>query len=233
MYDPTNRTSRRDLALTIEGKLASCGFAQTAIRGAKEIVYARAVDGAESIRVLVYTTVDSRDGLARSCGKDAIRVCAVYKARDGRERGIASADKRVNRVGEIDAIVGRMYDRMREVYAAARRSERCSCGAPKFTSKAGNAVCADLCWLSEAEVNRPAPRRRSRRGHRYGRRAPAATPAPTTQAWTGEEGMDEGDNGPTPGSWAATARMMAGSNPSAEEGEFWDRWKDEMKERDC
>ena len=224
MYDPTNRTSRRDLALTIEEKLASCGFAQTAIRGAKEIVYARPVDGAESIRVLVYTTVDSRDGLARSCGKDAIRVCAVYKARDGRERGIASADKRVNRVGEIDAIVGRMYDRMREVYAAARGSERCSCGAPKFTSKAGNAVCADLCWLSEAEVNRPAPRRRSRRGRRYGRRTHAATPARTT------EGMG---NGPAPGSWAATARMMAGSNPSAEEGEFWDRWKDEMKERDC
>lgn len=27
-----------------------------------------------------------------------------------------------------------------------------------------------------------------------------------------------------------TARMMAGPNPSEEEGEFWDRWKDEMKE---
>lgn len=26
------------------------------------------------------------------------------------------------------------------------------------------------------------------------------------------------------------ARMMAGSNPSAEEGAFWDSWKDEMKE---
>ena len=35
---------------------------------------------------------------------------------------------------------------------------------------------------------------------------------------------------PPAGSWAATARMMAGPNPSREEGEFWDRWKDEMKE---
>ena len=35
---------------------------------------------------------------------------------------------------------------------------------------------------------------------------------------------------PPVGSWAATARMMAGPNPSDEEAEFWDRWKDEMKE---
>jgi len=36
--------------------------------------------------------------------------------------------------------------------------------------------------------------------------------------------------GPHPGTWAATARLMAGPNPTAEEAEFWDRWKDEMKE---
>ena len=37
-------------------------------------------------------------------------------------------------------------------------------------------------------------------------------------------------HGPEPGTYAYTARLMAGPNPSAEEGEFWDRWKDEMKE---
>jgi hypothetical protein len=36
---------------------------------------------------------------------------------------------------------------------------------------------------------------------------------------------------PPPGSFAATARMMAGPNPSNEEAAFWDAWKDEMKER--
>lgn len=36
---------------------------------------------------------------------------------------------------------------------------------------------------------------------------------------------------PSIGSLAYTARMMAGPNPSDDEGEFWDRWKDEMKER--
>lgn len=35
---------------------------------------------------------------------------------------------------------------------------------------------------------------------------------------------------PTPGTYAFTARLMAGDNPSEEEAEFWDRWKDEMKE---
>jgi hypothetical protein len=35
--------------------------------------------------------------------------------------------------------------------------------------------------------------------------------------------------GPPPGSWAATARMMAEGDDS---GFDWDAWKDEMKERD-
>ena len=37
-------------------------------------------------------------------------------------------------------------------------------------------------------------------------------------------------NEPPIGSWAATARIMAGPNPTEEDGEFWDRWKEEMKE---
>lgn len=30
---------------------------------------------------------------------------------------------------------------------------------------------------------------------------------------------------------ALVARIMAGPNPTEEEAEFWDNWKDEMKER--
>ncbi len=37
------------------------------------------------------------------------------------------------------------------------------------------------------------------------------------------------DNGPKPGTWAHTARMMAAGDDS---GFDWDAWKDEMKERD-
>jgi len=39
----------------------------------------------------------------------------------------------------------------------------------------------------------------------------------------------EKSNGPAPGTWAATARMMAQGDDS---GFDWDAWKDEMKERD-
>jgi hypothetical protein len=37
---------------------------------------------------------------------------------------------------------------------------------------------------------------------------------------------------PPAGTYAFTARLMAGPNPTPEEGEFWDNWKDDMKARD-
>jgi hypothetical protein len=35
-----------------------------------------------------------------------------------------------------------------------------------------------------------------------------------------------------PGTWASVAQMMAQSSPVDGDPDFWDRWKDEMKERD-
>ena len=43
---------------------------------------------------------------------------------------------------------------------------------------------------------------------------------------------EEEEIGPEPGTWAFAARVMAGPNPSEEEAEFWDNWKEEMKQRD-
>lgn len=37
---------------------------------------------------------------------------------------------------------------------------------------------------------------------------------------------------PPPGSWASVARLMAQTDPVDGDPDFWDRWKDEMKERD-
>ena len=37
---------------------------------------------------------------------------------------------------------------------------------------------------------------------------------------------------PPVGSWAFTARLMAQSMPQEGDPEFWDRWKDENKERE-
>lgn len=37
---------------------------------------------------------------------------------------------------------------------------------------------------------------------------------------------------PPPGSWASVAVLMAQTSPVEDDPDFWDRWKDEMKERD-
>ncbi|MBQ73379.1 MAG: hypothetical protein CMJ67_10790 [Planctomycetaceae bacterium] len=175
-YNPNSLTDRRNLANAICARLTECGFTPVTRKGTKEAIYSRPVDGTDgTIKVLVYTSVvPVRGGFAvRKEGKDAIRVCAVYTSKDGKERGIARADKRVNRTGTVEATVERTYQRMRDVYKTAATCERCHCGAPKFKSKKGNEVCADLCFLSDSERNRPAPSRPRRsygRGYRPRRR---------------------------------------------------------------
>jgi hypothetical protein len=153
-YDPESRSSRESLAIQLLAKLHECGFSLEKRPHTNEAIYSREVDGTDGkIRVVVYTTVvNGRVPVARPTGKDAIRVCALYSSRDGKERGIAR-ERRVNRTGEISNIIDRTYTRMRAVYAAARTGVCCDrCGAPTFTSKSGNVVCADFCWKSDAEL---------------------------------------------------------------------------------
>jgi len=148
-YDPTSAESRLDLAVAIIAKLQECGFEHEKNPSAKEAVYSRSVRGTDGkIRVVVYTTVvaGSKNPVVRACGTDSIRVCAVYTNSDGQEKGLVK-ETRIHRTGEIAAITDRLHQRMRSVYAKARSGQRCGCGAPKFTSKKGNQVCAELCWL--------------------------------------------------------------------------------------
>jgi len=170
MYDPDNNRDRAALGASITARLTEMGFCPFYDKVAKEIIFARPVHTSPGVTVLVYTSCDrAGEGRveARRVGRDAVRVCAVYASKDGKTRGLARAEKRVNRVGKIEDIVERMYQRAREVYGAAVNPCRCgSCGAPKFTSKGGSDVCADLCWLSDEERNRPAPRPRRRRRRR-------------------------------------------------------------------
>jgi uncharacterized Zn finger protein (UPF0148 family) len=112
----------------------------------------------DDMRVAVYTTIVGDDAWAecRDVGKDAIRVCAVYRRKDGNERGVGK-QTRVNRVGEVDAIAGRMLDRMRAAWKVAKRPNRCpDCGAPMFISKKGNEVCAELCWQNRSQATQAA-----------------------------------------------------------------------------
>jgi hypothetical protein len=163
-YDPENYEHRQILATEITRVLDQSGFVDETEQHprTRERVYSRQVDRAPEIRVLVYTTIEG--GAVRACAKDSIKVCAVYRTKDGQDRGIisASTDKvltgRVHRVGEIGAVVTRMLDRMRTVFGAARTPNRCRhCGAPTFKSKARKAkhgrpakpsrtVCAEVCW---------------------------------------------------------------------------------------
>lgn len=148
-YHAGDRYSRRQLATALTARLAACGFVLREEPGTSELVYARPVEGTNGqVQVLVYTSVVNIGGTleVRELGTDAIRACAIYRAADGRVRGIARAEARVFRTGQVEAIVGRTYARMREVYGRAKNPERCTCGAPKFMSRNRNLVCAELCF---------------------------------------------------------------------------------------
>lgn len=171
-YDPSNPRHRRTLALRLSAKLADCGFERVERKGCDEAVYVRDVHGTDdSIKVMVYTSIvtGATGPEVRRKDGDSIKVCAVYTSpRDGKERGLIK-NKRVHRSGDIlgkDGIIDRVYGRMREVYGLCLHPERCKCGAPKFTSKAGNLVCADLCFKTDAELARPYKPRRRRYGGR-------------------------------------------------------------------
>jgi len=163
-YDPQLPILRQLLALSILDKLDKCGFTPlTNPRQAlglsrpelAERVYERAVSTDGRVRVKVFTTVYGGTTdvplEVRLNGKDAIRVCATYITKAGEERGLLK-ETRVHRTGDIDAIVERMYLRMRTVWKAAKTSECChNCGAPKFVAKSGKNVCAEICWKTDEE----------------------------------------------------------------------------------
>ena len=156
-YNPNSGLDRRDLANAIQKCLLDAGFTldeATNIPGREQVWYREVTYKAkgelikvDGVKVQVYTTID---GLAvRGDGKDAIRVVATYKNKEGQERGIVK-QKRVNRTGTIEGIVERMKERMRDTWALARQPKRCNqCHAPMFESKKGNAVCADVCWAKK------------------------------------------------------------------------------------
>ncbi len=147
-YDPGVPHLRRELALELLAEMGRAGFVHEKIEGTHEAVFSRAIPEKPGVRLLVYTSVVPGEGgpEVREVGADAIRVCAVYRGKDGRDKGLLRAESRVHRVGQVLDIVSRTHGRMREVWLLAKKSETCSCGAPYFLSKKGNQVCADLCW---------------------------------------------------------------------------------------
>lgn len=163
-YDPNVPMLRQLLGLQILGKLEDAGFMEEpptrplAKPYMAEKIYAR-VDGLPpGMKVQVYTTVigdnENVPVEVRASGKDAIRVAAVYVTKDGKTRGLGK-ETRVNRTGNVEDICERMLERMRGAWMTCKTPTRCKCGAPKFVTKNNKLACAELCWLTEEEKNKP------------------------------------------------------------------------------
>lgn len=115
---------------------------------AHEWVFERANHNDGQLMVVVYTSAVSVKGTVRWCGKDALRVALVADLADGRRIGLARS-KRVNRCGETAAILERLYERMREMYALANqmaKGARCSCGAPRYPD---TGKCVRKCYVAK------------------------------------------------------------------------------------
>jgi hypothetical protein len=89
-------------------------------RSRREVVYERTNHNDGRYKVLVYTSIATGRARARACGKDAIRVVAIFEDGKGYSRGAAKT-KRVFRTGTVEGVLERTYQRMREAYAACNR----------------------------------------------------------------------------------------------------------------
>jgi hypothetical protein len=185
-YDPKIPLLREMLALSIIGKLEECGFERLpnpreafglSRPELAERIYTRTIGTNDRMQVRVYTTVIGGDNgvpfQVRAEGKDAIRVCATYTTKDGKNKGL-SKETRINRTGNIADIVDRMHQRMRSAYKTGTNGEKCrSCGAPKFVTKNNKLACAEICWLTDEEKQASnisyESRNRRKRGSRYRR----------------------------------------------------------------
>tara|TARA_Y100000593_G_scaffold25146_2_gene50167 strand:+ start:27631 stop:28161 length:531 start_codon:yes stop_codon:yes gene_type:complete len=147
-YDSSLPILREMLALSIMARLDEAGFTEIEPDGkTQERVFSRSIS--PNLNVRVYTTVVGQE--VRDSGKDAIRVCATYRTKDGKDKGIVKAT-RVHRTGNIEDITERMIQRMRDTWKSAKTGKKCySCGAPTFIAKSGKSVCAEICWLSKEQ----------------------------------------------------------------------------------
>ena len=146
-YNPRQIEHRKALADKVKSKLNECGFSE-AKTDYGEIVYFREVAGTDC-KVIVFTSIAKKSNMMRIVGSDAIRICSI----DEYQRGVTK-DKRVNRTGNVDDIVERMYQRMRSSYGDTLQAHKIKCkkcGANTFLSKKGNRVCSDLCWNKNKE----------------------------------------------------------------------------------
>lgn len=151
-YDPHVELERYGLAYALRDFLFDNGFARGSFHkefGSRECIYVKEVRGKPNLYVVVYSTIQYHE--CRAKDTDAIRVVGMYETRSGDQRPLLKAEK-VYRTGSIHSIVGRLRERIAKVEAKLGKDDiltrhACpSCGAPRFISKKGNRVCAELCF---------------------------------------------------------------------------------------
>jgi len=129
-------------ATKIEAMMSQAGFSELSVPGCAERVFVRQHHVHSKVQVRVYTSLNRTSNTLRDVGKDRMRVTAFYT--DGSEKNYNDVSrflfgaKGVNRAsGEQDgdaamsAVLDRLLERMREVYALINKAPRCpKCSEP-------------------------------------------------------------------------------------------------------
>ena len=126
----------------------TCGFSPVdvpAYQGKHERVYEREHLRVPRLFVRVYTSLSPQAGVVRSRGKDAIRVCLLYRTGATTLECVGVArSKRVNRAGTTASLLDRIRERARDMYYVANKvakTDLCPrCAAPRFVDS-GRCVC--------------------------------------------------------------------------------------------
>ncbi len=138
-YNANSMTDRMTLASDLIARLEAAGFTRLPSARNGEIVYG--FKASDEIGIKVYTSAEMRrigagmTPVARAEGADAIRACAVNLVTGA---GYIKTT-RVNRTGEIDAIVDRAIARARKVWTEARKRVQAE-GRASLGSRAGMAA---------------------------------------------------------------------------------------------
>ena len=112
-------------AAAIRERLAAAGFRLLPGQHGEE-VYERAHARDSRYTIKVYSSIQRGAGEARDCGKDAIRVVALFRPWENAVANCVHKSTRVHRSGTVDGVLDRMIERAREAYAACNehRSRR-------------------------------------------------------------------------------------------------------------
>ena len=120
----------------VEDVLIPRGFSKLSLAGVREVVYGKRVDdGYNQLSLRVYSSIEEAGGVSRECGKDAMRVCLMWRHRH-HDQMLATviavgSSKRVNRVqGWEDRLVERINN-----WGELQGPLCSSCKAPMVTRK--------------------------------------------------------------------------------------------------